>query len=63
VGAALLSAASRDAITPETRILGIGTAAVLAGIDATYVARRRISPVYLVDAALQAGCLALWARG
>lgn len=61
-GAALLSAASRDAITSETRILGMGTAAALAAIDITYVARRTISPVYLVDAALQLGCVALWAR-
>jgi hypothetical protein len=61
-GATLASAAARDAVTAETRTLGMGVAAVLAGIDVTYVARRQISPVYLADAALQLGCLALWAR-
>jgi hypothetical protein len=62
VGATLASAAARDAVTPETRLLGMGAAAVLAGIDVTYVVRRRIPPVYLADAAIQAGCLVLWAR-
>ena len=62
IGASLAAAASRGSISPETRILGTGAAAGLAAIDAVYVARRRISPVYLIDAALQAALLAGWLR-
>ena len=50
VGGALGSAARHGRITPEIRALGAGTAAVLAVIDCTYVARKRISPIYLLDA-------------
>ena len=57
-GAALLSAVRHDRVTPEIEMLAAGSAATLAAIDAVYVARRRISPVYLADAALQVGFLA-----
>lgn len=52
VGAALFST--------QSRLLGVGSAAVLGAIDVVYVWRRAISPVYLVDAAIQGVCLALW---
>jgi len=63
VGAALLSGARSGRITPELRGLGAGCAAALAAIDTVYVARRRIAPTYLLDAAAQIAALtALAAR-
>src|SRR3954449_6312557 len=61
LGGALAGAAVRDRVTPEIALAGAGSAAVLLGIDVVYVARRRISPVYLADAVAQAGVLAGWA--
>jgi hypothetical protein len=52
-GAGLLSAARRPAPGPELSAMAAGWALSLAAIDAVYVARRRISPVYLLDAAVQ----------
>lgn len=43
--------------------LAAGSAAALAGIDLVYVARRRISPRYLADAAVQVGLLCGLAAG
>jgi hypothetical protein len=63
IGAVLLSGAGRRRETDELLGLAAGSAAALAGIDAVYVARRRISPRYLVDAAVQAGLLAGLAAG
>jgi hypothetical protein len=40
-----------------------GSAAALGAIDAVYVAKHRISPIYLVDAAAQAPIVAGWIRG
>jgi hypothetical protein len=62
IGASLWSAASSTPVRRETIVLGVGTSAVLGAIDAWYVARRRISPVYLVDAAAQGAILAGWAK-
>jgi hypothetical protein len=61
-GTSLWMAAERGSRNPETALLGAGTAAALCGVDLVYVARRRISPVYLVDAALQAALVAGWVR-
>lgn len=58
VGAGLLCAAARDRVTPELTGIAAGCAAALAAIDAVHVARRRIAPTYLVDAAAQAALLA-----
>src|SRR3954470_10341383 len=44
------------------RRLGIGTAAVLAAIDLVYVPMRRISPMYLLDAAAELGWMVAWSR-
>jgi hypothetical protein len=41
-------------------VLGAGAAAGLGLIDLVYVARGRISPVYLLDAALQLPIAAAW---
>jgi hypothetical protein len=61
IGGTLASAAARRRVTPEIVMLGAGSAVALAAIDVTYVSRRRISPVYLGDAAVQGACLAGWA--
>ncbi len=42
--------------------IGMGTAAVLGGIDLRYGATGRIRRVYLLDAVVQAAWLAAWAR-
>jgi hypothetical protein len=62
VGAALGSAALRERETEEIVFLAAGSAAALGTIDVVYVARRRISPVYLLDALAQAVVLAGLAR-
>jgi hypothetical protein len=64
VGGGLISAGVRDRVTPELVAVAAGCAVGLAGIDVVHVARRRISPVYLGDAAAQVAVLAvLAARG
>ncbi|HEX8692084.1 MAG TPA: hypothetical protein VF746_06680 [Longimicrobium sp.] len=61
IGGVLAAAGARRRVTPEIAWLGAGSAAVLAGIDVWYVARRRIPPVYLLDAAAEALLSAGWA--
>jgi ABC-type uncharacterized transport system permease subunit len=63
IGGVLLSAAARRRESPELHALAAGSAAALAMIDLVYVARRRISPRYLVDAIVQAGLLGVLAAG
>lgn len=67
VGAALTMAGARRAVADETRVLAVGSALGLTGIDVVYVRRGRISKVYLLDAiaelALVAGWLLAWLRG
>jgi hypothetical protein len=61
-GAALLSGARSERVTPELRLLAAGCAASLAAIDIVYVARRRIAPTYLLDAAAQLAMLVTTVR-
>lgn len=60
-GGAMISAAQRRRVTPEIRALAAGSAAVLAVIDLTYVVRKRIPPVYLLDAAAELALVGAWA--
>lgn len=60
VGGALAYAGARGRTTPELALVGAGCAAALAAVDATYVARRRISRVYLLDAAAELALVAAW---
>jgi hypothetical protein len=53
VGAGVLSATLRRREAPELVGVATGCAAGLAAVDVVYVAKRRISPVYLLDAAIQ----------
>jgi hypothetical protein len=59
IGGCLLLAARRR-VPPEVRWLGMASAAAFATIDVWYAARRRISPVYLVDAVAEVALLAAW---
>lgn len=61
LGATLGMAGRRGTTAPEIPLLAIGGAASLAAIDVTYASRRRISPIYLLDAVAEAGLIALWA--
>lgn len=58
IGATLLAAQCQTAIPPSTWILAIGSAVAFAGIDLRYALRRRISRIYLIDAAFE-GLLAI----
>jgi hypothetical protein len=62
VGGSLAAASRRGRVTPELRALGVSSAAGLAGLEVLHVLRRRISPVYLADAALELAFAAAWLR-
>jgi len=51
----------RRRVSPEIGLLAVGCAAGLAAIDVVYVAKKRISPMYLLDALAEGGLIALWA--
>jgi hypothetical protein len=61
-GVVQLSGVATEATLRQSRRLGVGTAAVLLCIDLIYVPTGRISPVYLLDALVEIGWIALWAR-
>jgi hypothetical protein len=64
IGAGLAHAASQPRqVSPELRTVAMTSAAGLTLIDLIFVARRRISPIYLLDAAAEAALLAAWASG
>jgi hypothetical protein len=56
-GAGMVSAGLRGRKNPEVTAIAAGCAAGLAAIDVVHAARGRISPVYLVDAAIQVAAL------
>jgi hypothetical protein len=60
IGAAVASAGIRKRITPETRLLAMASSISLAAIDVVYTRRRRISRVYLLDAAAELSLVFLW---
>jgi hypothetical protein len=62
IGGGLAQAAAGREVAPEVRTIACGSAAGLALVDLVFVARRRISPVYLLDAVAEAGLIAAWAR-
>lgn len=61
IGGVLAAAGYRKRVTPEIRALAVGSAAALGFVDAWYSARRRISPVYALDALVEAGIVGAWA--
>jgi hypothetical protein len=60
VGATLGLAGYKQRITPEIALLGVSSAAGLAAIDVVYVTKKRISPVYLLDALAEVMLIGLW---
>lgn len=60
IGWTLAWAGLRGRVEPHLAFLAAGSAAGLGGVDLNYVAKRRISPVYLLDAAAEGGLLLAW---
>ena len=60
VSLVLLTAAWRRRPSVEIGLLGALSAATLATIDIVYVSRGTIRPIYLADAAVEAGIIAVW---
>lgn len=63
IGVVIGRAAKRGNITPEVELLAVGSALSLATADVVFVARRRISPVYLGDAVMNLIIVATWLAG
>jgi hypothetical protein len=62
IGAGLAQAASqRPRVAPELRTVAVMSAAGLSLLDLVFVARRRISPIYLLDAVAEGAFVAAWA--
>lgn len=61
VGSALVVGGAKHPVRRETKWLAVASALCLGTLDTYFVARRRIRPTYLFDAAVQAGFLAAWA--
>jgi hypothetical protein len=61
VGGTVLGASMRAEAPREVVGLAAGSAVVLAAIDVAHVAKQRIAPVYLLDAAVQASLLVVLA--
>jgi hypothetical protein len=61
IGGVMMMAGKSARVTPEIEGLAIGSAAGLAAIDIVYAGfKKRISPVYLLDAAVEIGIVAIW---
>ncbi len=63
IGMVLGSAGVQRSVNRDLALLGGGSAAALTAIDVIYVARRRISPVYLVDAVTELALIVGWSIG
>lgn len=60
IGATILLAGWRSAVTPEIRFLAISCAAALAVIDCVFVFLGTISPIYLLDAFVEVVIIVAW---
>jgi hypothetical protein len=60
IGGSLLMGVRRGKISPELRWLGLSSAAAFAAVDTWYAGRRRIAPVYLLDAVVEAAFMVAW---
>jgi hypothetical protein len=60
VGSVLVLSGKRGRVGRDARWLAASSSAGLAAIDAVYVARGRISKVYLADAAIEAALVSAW---
>jgi energy-converting hydrogenase Eha subunit E len=61
IGVGLLLAAYRQQFDPALVLIAVGSAAALLIIELVYVAKRTISRIYLLDAAIEAVLIAWWA--
>lgn len=61
IGGALLAAGLRRRVTPEIKLLGMGSAAALAAVEGFYALRGRIPSIYLADAVVEVALGAVWA--
>lgn len=62
IGAVMLGAGRAGRVSRELEQLAVGSALALAVMDTVYVLKRRISPVYLADAAVELALAAAWWR-
>lgn len=62
VGAVLVMAGQRDAVTAEVKLLAAASAGGLAAIDFYYGLTGRIGPVYLLDGVAEIALVLLWLR-
>ncbi len=63
IGTVLGMGGVRRSVSREMALLGAGSAASLAAVDLIYVARRRISLVYLLDVLPELGLIMGWIAG
>jgi hypothetical protein len=63
IGVVLGSAGVQRSVNRDLALLGGGSAAALTAIDVIYVARRCISPVYLLDAVTELALIVGWSIG
>jgi hypothetical protein len=62
IGGAIGYAGASSRVTRETAVLAIGSATSLAAIDTWYAGKRRISPVYFLDAVANVVLIMGWVR-
>lgn len=60
IGLSLIAGGAVRGPSRAMRVLGLGSAAVLALVDVVYASRGRISTIYFADAALQTAIGAAW---
>ena len=60
IGVSLMFAGLKKRVTPEVKLLAVTSALGLTGIDVVYVSKRRISKIYLLDAATEIALVAAW---
>jgi hypothetical protein len=60
VGIGLAESLRRRDVSPEVRKIAILSAANLTLIDVIFVGRRRIRPIYLIDAVAEVALIAAW---
>jgi hypothetical protein len=60
IGAGLIAAGVAEQVLPPVILIGMAAALGLLVIDLAYTLRRIISPIYLLDAVVEAGLVAWW---
>jgi hypothetical protein len=60
MGGVMVTGALREQPVREVKALAAGAAAVLTAIDTVYPVKRRISAIYLIDAAVELALTAAW---